>query len=580
MCRGGKIMEKYVSEVIKEEYKEWKPGQVIFLSAHTGAGKTYFILNKLVKFSAIEGKKILYLVNRSILKEQIEEKVNTEIKCRLRSDRNITSENLANVINVKLYQTIENECKTNSDFGSIRQEKYDFIIADECHYFWEDSTFNTCTQLSYDWIMSWKENTTLTFISATIDRMKDYILQDNNIHEATEEEKNRSGAYAMRGDLDIRDVVKIYQTEADYSYVKVSLLKKVDEISELMEKDKAKWLIFVDSIENGKKIEKALREKEIESAFITAESKKDRELSGTLQIISTREKYDKKVLIATSVMDNGISIKDLDLRKFIIMAMTREQFIQMLGRKRVTSDMEKLEVYLLLREKECFRKCLVECEKRQRFISEAEKYNFQMDISVVLEQILESNVFLQCVKNICYVDQRKVVFSKLAIAQYDYLYKYYKGMVERFEKEGGTAFLREQFEWLGRKEAEQEIKELTKTLFDQISKIIEEYKNRELNAEENKEMRERIKSYISQVIGCCADHEGYPNEEIKSIMKELGKPSNERTLSNKNFNKIMEILNLNYQMTKPNRSSFLISDKNIEEEIDKDIKIDKKSLEE
>ena len=93
-------------------------------------------------------------------------------------------------------------------------------------------------------------------------------------------------------------------------------------------------------------------------------------------------------------------------------------------------------------------------------------------------------------------------------------------------------------------------------------------------------MRERIKSYISQVIGCCADHESYLDEEIKSIMKELGKPSNERTLSNKNFNKIMEILNLNYQMTKPNRSSFLISDKNIEEEIDKDIKIAKNSLEE
>ena len=576
MCRGGKIMEQYVSEIIREEYKEWKPGQMIFLSAHTGAGKTFFILNELLEFAAISGKRILYLVNRSILKEQIEEKINTEVRNKLRRNKNIKSENLAKIIEVKLYQTIESECKKNPDYKI--QEEYDYIIADEAHYFLEDSMFNTYTQLSYDWIMGKRYDVVLIFISATIDRMKKYIWEENTV----KENDNLVGSHIklIRGNFDPDVDIKSYEMKADYSYVKVSLLKKIEEITELVEKDKSKWLIFVDNIEKGKTIEKSLKKEEIDVAFITAESKKDRELLGIVQKINTREKYEQRVLIATSVMDNGISIKDLDLRKLIIMAMTREQFIQMLGRKRVTSDMQKLEVYILLREKECFRKCLVECEKRQRFISEAEKYNFQMDISVVLEQILESNVFLQCVKNICYVDQRKVVFSKLAIAQYDYLYKYYKGMVERFEKEGGTAFLREQLEWLGRKEAEQEIKELTKTLFDQISKIIEEYKNRELNAEENKEMRERIKSYISQVIGCCADHESYLDEEIKSIMKELGKPSNERTLSNKNFNKIMEILNLNYQMTKPNRSSFLISDKNIEEEIDKDIKIAKNSLEE
>ena len=569
-------MEQYVSEIIREEYKEWKPGQMIFLSAHTGAGKTFFILNELLEFAAISGKRILYLVNRSILKEQIEEKINTEVRNKLRRNKNIKSENLAKIIEVKLYQTIESECKKNPDYKI--QEEYDYIIADEAHYFLEDSMFNTYTQLSYDWIMGKRYDVVLIFISATIDRMKKYIWEENTV----KENDNLVGSHIklIRGNFDPDVDIKSYEMKADYSYVKVSLLKKIEEITELVEKDKSKWLIFVDNIEKGKTIEKSLKKEEIDVAFITAESKKDRELLGIVQKINTREKYEQRVLIATSVMDNGISIKDLDLRKLIIMAMTREQFIQMLGRKRVTSDMQKLEVYILLREKECFRKCLVECEKRQRFISEAEKYNFQMDISVVLEQILESNVFLQCVKNICYVDQRKVVFSKLAIAQYDYLYKYYKGMVERFEKEGGTAFLREQLEWLGRKEAEQEIKELTKTLFDQISKIIEEYKNRELNAEENKEMRERIKSYISQVIGCCADHESYLDEEIKSIMKELGKPSNERTLSNKNFNKIMEILNLNYQMTKPNRSSFLISDKNIEEEIDKDIKIAKNSLEE
>ena len=338
MCRGGKIMEKYVSEVIKEEYKEWKPGQVIFLSAHTGAGKTFFILNELLEFAAISGKRILYLVNRSILKEQIEEKINTEVRNKLRRNKNIKSENLAKIIEVKLYQTIESECKKNPDYKI--QEEYDYIIADEAHYFLEDSMFNTYTQLSYDWIMGKRYDVVLIFISATIDRMKKYIWEENTV----KENDNLVGSHIklIPGNFDPDVHIKSNEMKADNSYVKVSLLKKIEEITELVEKDKSKWLIFVDNIEKGKTIEKSLKKEEIDVAFITAESKKDRELLGIVQKINTREKYEQRVLIATSVMDNGISIKDLDLRKLIIMAMTREQFIQMLGRKRVTSDMQKL----------------------------------------------------------------------------------------------------------------------------------------------------------------------------------------------------------------------------------------------
>ena len=123
-------MENYLSDIIKEEYQEWVPGHLIFLSAHTGSGKTFFILNELVRFAALNGKKILYLVNRSILQEQIQEKINTEVKSQLRCNKDIMSENLGNVIEVKLYQTIENECKRNPDYKS--QEEYDYIIADEC----------------------------------------------------------------------------------------------------------------------------------------------------------------------------------------------------------------------------------------------------------------------------------------------------------------------------------------------------------------------------------------------------------------------------------------------------------------
>lgn len=556
-------MAEYVSDVIKEEYKEWKPGHMIFLSAHTGAGKTYFVLYELVEFAAIEGKRILYLVNRSILKEQIEEKINTEIRSKLRSNNEITSENLANVIEVRLYQTIENVCRDNADYNT--QEDYDYIIADECHYFLEDSMFNTYTQLSYEWIMGRQYSATLIFISATIDRIKDYILRDNNISDAEGRENTGHGLRVMRGDVEIHDRVRNYGINADYAYVKVSLLKKIEEISELVEKDKSKWLIFVDSIGTGETIDKSLREKKIDSVFITAETKKDRELSGIIQKVRIREKYEQRVLIATSVMDNGISLKDYELRKLIIMAVTKEQFIQMLGRKRMTLKTEKLEVYLLMREKEYFRKLCSECEERQRFISEAEKEDYLVNTSWMLGKILESKVFYQCAKNFCYVSQGMAAFSKLAIAQCDYLYEYYCRMVEKFEKEEGTAFLREQFKWLERKEAEEEIKELTKTVLDNICEIIEKYKGKELKKEESEELRDKVRWDIRQLLECRTYDKECLESKRKNMIEDLKKSSKDKPFSEKKFNMAMELLNLNYRMTKPNRGTFLISDKNLEQ---------------
>lgn len=496
---------------------------MIFLSAHTGSGKTFFILNELVRFAALKGKKILYLVNRSILKEQIQEKVNTEVKSRLRRDKGIVSENLANVIDIKLYQTLEDECKRYPDYKN--QEQYDYIIADECHYFMEDATFNTYTQLSYEWIMKKRDNAVLIFISATIDRMKRYILDDNGIRENDNVEKLEKRIKVMRGDLDMGDLVKSYDMKTDYSHVEVSLLRKTEEIVELVETDNAKWLIFVDSIEKGRKIEALLKEKAIDVAFITAESKRDEELFGMVQKIGTKEKYEQKVLIATSVMDNGISIKDFELRKLIIMAVTKEQFIQMLGRKRLSSDSEKLKLFILLREKEDFRKLLAECKKRIRFISEFQEDSFRWRNGQLLERILESTACYQCAKNVCLVRQGSLALSDLAIAQYDYLYGYYQRVIERFEKEGGSAFLKEQLEWMGRENAE-EIKNLTKTLSDRICIIIDEYKDRDLNREDNDEMREKIRGYICQALECY-EHNDRTSEDVKKLIAEFKKKSND-----------------------------------------------------
>lgn len=47
----------------------------MFITAPTGSGKTYFILNTLLPYARERNWNILYLVNRKILKEQLEEDV-------------------------------------------------------------------------------------------------------------------------------------------------------------------------------------------------------------------------------------------------------------------------------------------------------------------------------------------------------------------------------------------------------------------------------------------------------------------------------------------------------------------------
>lgn len=53
------------------EYKQWGPMDMIVISAPTGAGKTHFILNKLLPYAKKKYRKIIYFTNRKALKDQL-----------------------------------------------------------------------------------------------------------------------------------------------------------------------------------------------------------------------------------------------------------------------------------------------------------------------------------------------------------------------------------------------------------------------------------------------------------------------------------------------------------------------------
>ena len=65
-----KLKLQWVSDVIGEEYNEWQPGDWVKVISAPGTGKTYFILNKLIKYLEYD-ERVLILCNRIALKRQM-----------------------------------------------------------------------------------------------------------------------------------------------------------------------------------------------------------------------------------------------------------------------------------------------------------------------------------------------------------------------------------------------------------------------------------------------------------------------------------------------------------------------------
>ena len=81
----------FLADVVGDEYKKWlcgyngELGARVYISAPTGAGKTFFALNvfakhfrDMIRRNVVQGR-ILYLVNRKVLEAQIKNDIEKEL---------------------------------------------------------------------------------------------------------------------------------------------------------------------------------------------------------------------------------------------------------------------------------------------------------------------------------------------------------------------------------------------------------------------------------------------------------------------------------------------------------------------
>lgn len=280
-----------VTMKISNEYKNWGINENIILDMPMGRGKTHFIINVLGEYAEQEGEQILYLCNRSKLKEDVFDEL---------------EEVWATNVIVKTYQSIQNTVSKDKEIP-----EYKYIVCDECHYLLSDS-WNDKTDIMYKWLKNDKTSCKI-FMSATGHNIFPLIKKWGEFKE--------------------------YKLNADYSYIEKVVFYDEDEyIYNIIEELDAneKLIYFSRKVDNAYKVYDRCNKHNINASFVCSQYTKHKEY---IEYINTdalvEEKLQSQVTCTTSVWDNGINIKDEQLKHIVCDMEDLVTLIQAIGRKRV-----------------------------------------------------------------------------------------------------------------------------------------------------------------------------------------------------------------------------------------------------
>lgn len=299
---------EHIADVITPEMIQgWKRGHKILITANTGAGKTYFIMNTLYHMCKNNKRRMLFLTNRIWLKEQL---------------ISLYGEQVEDVITLMNYQSLINYIK----FQRNKIEGiYDLIVSDEAHYFFNDSIFADETDVPLNYLINETDKELVVFLSATSQTLEDYFNQK------TEHKLNFK-----------YKITKPYVFKDYYYWNSFDVIKKF--LTELPKDEKAIYF--------SKNINRALEfhhDFPNNSSFICAQGNKrfgDKCDMDTLKQLKENEKFNKQILFTTNVIENGININDPQLKHIIIDIYDFDTIIQCIGRRRIRDGEELPNIYI------------------------------------------------------------------------------------------------------------------------------------------------------------------------------------------------------------------------------------------
>lgn len=609
-----------VTDAIGEEYKSWRAGDVILISAPTGTGKTKFIFEKLLMWVIEQYQKnadwhpIRYFVNRKLLKRQLQEYVEEK---QLEEDKNASGIVVSDFITIETYQSIEN-CLKNNETPSLylsRERKglhpiinpnpVSYIVYDECHYFLADSTFNPATKLSFNYLTVKGDQEIQIFMSATMDSIKEII------EKKYAKEKYASFYPAMMGKVSHFRVtppqkwdIKKYPKEerllkGQYDYIHPYGLIKEDDIAWIIERDFSgyKWLIFVDKKDFGESLCSMLRKRiKKQVMFVDAEYDKHATINEQIEKSIKDHMLSCQILVCTSVLDNGFSFNDDELRNIVILADLKDEFIQMLGRKR--KDENEINLYMLKWNVQIFNGRLQKIKMTRRI---AEQYRNLITLTQVnpditkmralTEEVIQdiedeedeaalkefhslvctyykmmrnmqsANIHLQKLNDSIlksprlYNHFRKFCFAlcggycinEFSLVRLAEIESFYEKIIKSL-KEDGDAFFKEQMKWLGKDFTE--LKLIKTEISDDdkaegcssISETLQQYTDVILDKNTKYALCGDIKDGIISLLQA-NNNDGRWDEHIADLKQKY--------ISDERFNEIMAFLDIPYQISGP-----------------------------
>lgn len=614
---------KWISDVIGDSFKEWEnknskknilgsDATTVYIEAPTGAGKTYFIIKKLLPFAIEKGRSILFLSNRNILLKQIREEVTSDLY--KDEDKNKKDDFLENGIfsystglsNITVinYQSFIGKVKA----GYIPQEfllKHYYVIFDEVHFFLEDSLFNPYIFKCFDLLMQNYNNSVKVFISATITEVMEVI--DTDILEFYAHRRNNIDH------LTIKKPVFYYKINPSIAkYTPYYFFDEKEIISAIKHnKVEDKWLIFVSSKKYGTelkaKIESAINEliydaeyklricrTELRSLHNEERTKKrelikyleaersrlkgstveficsDDKRRTTTKTIEKTSKFTQKILIATKVLDNGINIKDSDVKHIVLPFSHRVDFIQMLGRKRVEEN-ETVNLYIqYLKDSKIefrsnkYKNLSYVCSKVEQIRDSLDFLNHTHSIPSMNKAIMhqeETKKMTQVmqelwneekqIQNLFYIDNnRNLAFNILAFSQLRNMNSFYDSLLENYKKINYDAISNLIIEWLG-PQLKSDPQSLQQHLFGNLDEFIIKYLNKPIPLEEQDIFYENyIRVFNIWIHESC---ETAPEKAAQWFKTKKGKDRHKATIC-----KSLEIAEKPYKLIKQNACWLLV----------------------
>lgn len=418
-----------VTEALQDELPFWNCRNPVLVNAPPGNGKTYWLEHTLIPDAIRTNQNVLVLSNRIALSFQ--QKIDflrafdASVAEKYTAKGLIAEENFGSV-KILTYHRLPAFMKEKDDAKERWLKRLKYVVADEAHIFTADALFNEHCSQYLRLVTSCFQQAIRIYLTAT-DMDVLYPLQQ-------EEDKNFLDYHRLVKNEPPRTFLR-YVMQPNYSYLNLNWIDDLNEITpNILANEREKWLIFVDSKQLGKKLQQELSKER--ALFMDSGSKGSDEYNKLL----TECKVDAQCLIATAVLDCGINIHDTKVRNVAILSDDRTSFIQMLGRKRVTSG-EKVNLYIC-------RPSLEKLNQRRNRYEHAMSYHNRLDTA-------NSSALLQRITQELWREEdmiRKQFFLSNGVAVSDWLCKFMlQKRIDFYNRilDGKSTFDDEVLNWLG-----------------------------------------------------------------------------------------------------------------------------------